>query len=105
MQEYHIQPTRDAYAALDHQALAKLLRAEGFRRARQQPPGFAGKAVIYQRGVGPTWVEIICPARRDLGDYALRMRECVQCLADANGRDEVAMYQRIKWLQEDTAHD
>lgn len=51
------------------------------------------KALVYRPGDGSREaVEILVPARDDLGDYALRMAEAVRILADVEQRSALAVY-------------
>lgn len=51
------------------------------------------KALVYRPGDGSgESVEILVPARDDLGDYALRIAEAVRILADVEQRSALAVY-------------
>jgi hypothetical protein len=77
---------RDALAGVAAVALRDYLDGLGWRQVET----IANKAAVYVgHGSAGERLEILAPLREDVGDYALRMADAVQTLAEAQGRSEL----------------
>jgi hypothetical protein len=88
----------DTLRALKPLELAAYLRAKGWR----QEADLAGKGSLWL--LQPTdglEFDVTLPARRELGDYVLRMAEVLRTLADAEGRSQLDVLRDVQSTQAD----
>jgi hypothetical protein len=79
--------------ALKPLELAAYLRAKGWR----QEADLAGKGSLWLlQGPSGAEFDVTLPARRELGDYVLRMAEVLSTLADAEGRSQLDVLRDIQ---------
>ena len=72
--------------ALKPLELASYLRAKGWR----QEADLAGKGSLWLlQGPNGAEFDVTLPAKRELGDFVLRMAEVLSTLADAEGRSQL----------------
>lgn len=83
-----------ALRSLQPLEVAGYLRAHGW----QEEAELHGKGSLWVRGRDE---ELTLPARRDLGDYELRMEEVVQTLASAEGRAEREVLRDLQTVTSD----
>ena len=83
---------QDALSRLPWRDLKSYLDSLGWRVTDR----LGDKSLVYEPAEGSSVTsEILVPARDDLGDYAPRMAEAVQVLADAAQRSVLEVYREI----------
>ena len=84
---------RETLSALKPIEMMAYLRANGW----QQESDCAGKSSLWilREGSG-TEFDVTLPARRELGDYALRMAEVLETLADAEQRSQLDVLRDVQ---------
>ncbi|MGL4960613.1 MAG: hypothetical protein ACRC67_05230 [Inquilinus sp.] len=84
--------------ALKPLEMATYLRAKGWR----QEADLAGKGSLWLvQAADGTEFDVTLPARRELGDYALRMAELLQVLAGAEGRSQLEILRDVQTTSAD----
>ncbi len=79
--------------ALKPLELAAYLRAKGWH----QEADLAGKGSLWLiQGPNGTEFDVTLPAKRELGDYVLRMAEVLRTLADAEGRSQLDVLRDVQ---------
>jgi len=81
-----------ALKTLEPLEMAAYLRAKGWR----QEADLAGKGSLWLLQKDGSEFDVTLPARRELGDYALRMAEVLRAVADAEGRSQADVMRDVQ---------